>query len=54
MEIAWADMLRKPIVVVMEPENVHQHAMIKESVGFITDNLDEAVDLVIQLLKTGC
>lgn len=29
MEIAWADMLRKPIVVVMDESNVHWHAMIR-------------------------
>lgn len=52
-EIAWADMLRKPIVVVMEKDNPHQHAMVVEMAGFITDNLDEGIDVVNQLLRTG-
>jgi nucleoside 2-deoxyribosyltransferase len=50
MEIAWADMLRKPIVVVMGEDNPHYHAMIREAAGFIVPTLDEAIALVAVML----
>ena len=47
MEIAWADMLRKPIVLVMEKTgNLHDHAMVRESSGFRVETLDQAADIV--------
>ena len=51
MEIAWADAWRKPIVLVMEKGNVHEHAIIREVAGFITSSLDEAIDIVIAVLS---
>lgn len=50
IEIGWADMLRKPIVIAMEPGNVHCHAMIRECAGFIVPTLDEAIDIVKRVL----
>jgi nucleoside 2-deoxyribosyltransferase len=46
MEIAWADNERIPIVIVMEPDNVHQHSMVKEAAGYIVPTLDEGIDIV--------
>jgi hypothetical protein len=43
MEIAWADILRKPIVVVMEEDNIHAHGMIKEVASYIVPDLDEGI-----------
>lgn len=51
MEIAWADAWRKPIVLVMEPENVHSHAMVREVAGFIVPTLDEAAIVVTAILS---
>ncbi len=51
MEIAWADILRKPIVVAMEKENIHSHAMIREVSGFIVSDLDEAIKVAIAVLS---
>ncbi|QQG44967.1 MAG: hypothetical protein HYW89_03095 [Candidatus Sungiibacteriota bacterium] len=51
MEIAWADMLRKPIVIVMEKENIHSHAILREAAGFIVETLDEAVEIAIAVLS---
>ncbi len=51
MEIAWADMLRKPIVVVMEKDNIHSHSMIRESVGFIVPTLDEGIQIATAVLS---
>lgn len=50
MEIAWADAFRTPVVIAMEPENVHQHAMVVESVGFIVPTLEEAIEIVKAVL----
>jgi nucleoside 2-deoxyribosyltransferase len=44
MEIAWADMLRKPVILVIEDEgNPHDHAMVRESIGFRVSSLSDAV-----------
>lgn len=50
MEIAWADLSRTPIVAVMEPGNVHEHAMICEAIGFRVDTLAEGLALVKAIL----
>jgi hypothetical protein len=51
MEIAWADLLRIPTVMVAEKNNVHAlHPMTKEACGFIVEDLDEGIDLVISVL----
>lgn len=51
MEIAWADAWRKPIIVVMEKDNIHSHAMIREVSGFIVLDLDQAIKIVIAVLS---
>lgn len=51
MEITWADAWRKPIIIVMEKDNVHAHAMIKEVAGFIVSDLDEAIAIAIAVLS---
>lgn len=52
MEIAWADMLRKPIILVMEPEdNIHDHPMIREAASYRVETLDEGVALANALLS---
>ncbi len=50
-EMAWADMLRKPVVVVMETDNIHQHLFLHETAGFIVSTLDEALETVIVILN---
>lgn len=50
LEIAWADAWRKPIVVVMTPENVHWHSMIREVAGYIVPTLDEAISVIRSVL----
>lgn len=53
LEIAWVDMMRKPIIVVMQEGNVHWHSMIRESAGYVTPSLDEGIDVLIQVLGSG-
>ncbi len=52
MELAWADILRKPVVVAIEREgNVHDnHPMIHEAIGFRVETLEEAIDAVAVIL----
>ena len=45
MEVAWSDAWRKPIIVVMEKDSVHSHAMLREVSGFIVSDLDEAIKI---------
>jgi nucleoside 2-deoxyribosyltransferase len=52
LEIAWADAHRTPIVLAMESGNVHDHAMVRDLVGFIVPTLDDALGVVVALLGT--
>lgn len=51
MEIAWADLCRTPIVVAIEPGNVHEHAMVDQAIGFRCGTLEEAVHVVKAILS---
>jgi nucleoside 2-deoxyribosyltransferase len=46
MEIAWAFQARVPVIVVMEKDNIHRHAMIEDSTTYLTSSLDKAYELV--------
>jgi nucleoside 2-deoxyribosyltransferase len=50
MEIAWADMLRKPVVLVIDKGNVHNHPMLLECCPFVAEDLDTSVKLVKSIL----
>jgi hypothetical protein len=50
MEIAWAWAYRKPLVVCIEPDNLHDHPMIREVTGFACGTIDEGVSLVKTVL----
>jgi nucleoside 2-deoxyribosyltransferase len=52
IEVGLAYAQRKPIVVVMEPDNIHQHAFVRQMAGYVLDNLDDAVRVTITLLGT--
>jgi len=51
MEISWAHMLRKPVVVVMEKDNIHQHPMLRKASSLIVPSLDAGIDLVDRLIS---
>jgi nucleoside 2-deoxyribosyltransferase len=54
MEIAWADILRKPIILVMEKEgNIHEHPIIQEVIGFRVSTIDEGISVADAVLMTG-
>lgn len=51
MEIAWAKAFQIPTILVMERENnIHEHPMIRDSVGYRVDNLEEALWLTTVIL----
>jgi hypothetical protein len=50
MEVAWADLSRTPIIIVIEEGNVHKHKMLLGVAGFVVGTLDEAKFLVKQIL----
>lgn len=50
IELGWADAARVPIVLVMAPENIHNHAIVRGVAGYITDELDEGVDIILTAL----
>jgi len=51
MEIAWADALRKPIILIIEPNNnIHDHAMIRECGGFRVNSIKDGIEIVKSIL----
>lgn len=54
MELAWADLSRTPIVLCIDDEeNPHEHAMIREVVGWRVNSVQAAIDVVIATLGQG-
>lgn len=54
MEIAWADAKRIPIVVAMEDQgNPHEHAMIREAIGYRVPSLEQAIYVTTCILNPG-
>lgn len=47
IELGWADAARVPIVLAMSPVSLHNHPIVRGVAGYITDDLDEAVDIVL-------
>lgn len=45
IELGWADAWRKPIIMVMEKKNIHNHPMVRDLAGYIVHDLDEAIAL---------
>ncbi len=46
LELGAAHALNKPIVLIMEPDNLHEHPMLQEIAGFVVSSLEDAIDLV--------
>ena len=49
MEIAWGRAFQIPIVILMEPENIHNHGMLTFG-NIIVDNLDDGISAITQIL----
>ena len=52
VELGWADMLRIPVVIVLDKDNEkRKHPFIQELSYAIVETLDEAIDKVLEILK---
>lgn len=50
MEVAWAYHARKPVILAMDANNIHEHAMIRQAATYRVMSLDEAVELTAMTL----
>jgi nucleoside 2-deoxyribosyltransferase len=50
MELAWASILGKHTVVVMQKENVHRHAFILEAADVVFETHEDAMDYLEKLI----
>lgn len=51
MEVAWAFTHQTPIVCVMPPGNVHEHAVVSQAIDYRVNTLEEAVHIVKAILS---
>jgi hypothetical protein len=50
-EVAWADLLRTPVMLLMEDEgNVHDHPFITGNAGWRLNNIEQAIELIPMIL----
>lgn len=50
-ELAWADLLNKHSVVIMEKDNIHRHAFVLEMADTIFETMDEAKQYLKKLIE---
>ncbi len=51
VEIGWADLARRPAVLVMEPKgNIHEHAFVRQLASYHVETLEEGIDLILAAL----
>lgn len=50
MEIAWARAMQKPVVIVMDKDNMHDHSMLTFG-NIVVPTLDEGVEAIKQILS---
>ena len=51
-EIAWAQILGKLIIVVMEKGNVHEHAIVNHAISIRFYNIDDAVEYLKKIITS--
>lgn len=51
VEFGWADAFRKPVVMVIDEDDIHNHPMLSTIAGFIIETLDEALHITLALLN---
>ena len=52
-EIFWADALGKPVIIVREQDNIHNHDMLNEVAGWIFEDLHQAIEQVRTLISAS-
>lgn len=51
MEVAWADMLGIPVILIIEKDgNPHEHAMLLQCVGYRVETVDQAIEVARKVL----
>lgn len=51
IELGWADAMRRPAILVMEPQgNPHDHPMVRQTTHFRVDNLKDAITIAEAVL----
>lgn len=50
MECAWAHAYRKPLVLIIDEGNVHDHPMIREAAGFRVGSVEVAASVAMAIL----
>lgn len=53
IELGWADAMRIPVLLIMEPGNVHDHAMVTALSSWIVPTLEEGIEVTRDLLIPG-
>ena len=53
LELGWANASNVPVICVMDEENVHSHAMVREVSSIIAPNINEAIVAARSLLIPG-
>jgi nucleoside 2-deoxyribosyltransferase len=49
VELGWADMLRKPVIIILEATSHHRnHPFIKEIAYSIVETLDDAIETIVE------
>jgi len=51
-EIFWAEAMGKPVIIVREDENIHNHDMLNEIAGWIFPAIKPAIQQIKRLLGT--
>ena len=51
VELGWADAWRKPVVMVIDKGNVHDHPFTRHLRAAVTDDLDEGIEMVCSILN---
>ncbi len=50
IEMGWANLKQIPIVCIMEEGNVHEHAILSETIDFRVDMVDKGIEVVKAIL----
>ena len=50
-ELSWASHMHKQVIIVMEKDNIHQHAFVLESATIIFETTEEAIDYLTKLSR---
>lgn len=51
MEIAWASLLRKHVVITMPENSIHSHAFVHEAANVVFNNHEDAMDYILNLIS---